>query len=91
MIQPLGDVWIGIVRDPGGAAPGPWRYVTGGAAAYAPWEGSEPNNQSGNQYLAVMRVSSGFMYDYGIDQQLAAVCECDFKPPSNADYDPATN
>jgi hypothetical protein len=91
VIQPVGDVWVGIVRDPGGAAPWPWRYVTGGPATYAPWEGSEPNNMSGDQYVAVLRQSSSFMYDYGALNLEYAVCECDLKPPVNADYDPLTN
>jgi hypothetical protein len=89
LIQALpGDAWVGIVRDPGGQSPWPWRLVTGGAASFAPWEGSEPNNMSGNQYVAVMRKTSGFLYDYGIDQSLYAVCECDRRSAVNADYDP---
>ena len=89
LIQTIpGDAWVGVVRDPGGAAPWPWRYVTGEAASYAPWEGSEPNNMSGNQYVGVLRRSSGYLYDYGVDQVMAAVCECDRRPASNASYDP---
>lgn len=91
VIQPVGDAWVGIVRDPGGNAPWPWRYVTGGAATFAPWESSEPNNMSGDQYVAVLRQSSSLMYDYGALNLEYAVCECDKKPAVNADYDPATN
>ena len=91
-IQSLaGDAWVGIVRDPGGTAPWPWRYVTGGTASYAPWESTEPNNLSGDQYVAVLRKTSGMTYDYGPDNLVYAVCECDLKPPMNADYDPNTN
>jgi hypothetical protein len=86
----LGDAWVGIVRDPGGVAPWPWRYVTGGPAVYAPFEGSEPNNMSGDQYTLVMRKSSRLLYDYGIANLLYAVCECDGHAPVNADFDPAT-
>jgi hypothetical protein len=85
-----GDAWVGIVRDPGGVAPWPWRKVTGGAAIYAPFESTEPNNMSGDQYTVVMRQSSQLLYDYGVGQLVYAVCECDGRPPSNADYDPAT-
>jgi hypothetical protein len=90
-IQSIGDAWVGIVRDPGGSAPWPWRYVTGGAAAYQPWEGTEPNNMSADQYVAVLRQTSGFLYDYGPTNLVFAVCECDMKPSVNADYDPQTN
>lgn len=85
-----GDAWVGIVRDPGSALPWPpWRFVTGGAAAFAPFEGSEPNNMSGDQYTAVIRKSSRFLYDYGVGELVFAVCECDHRPPINADFDPA--
>lgn len=83
-----GDTWVGIVRDPGGTAPWPWRYVTGGAATYAPFEGSEPNNMSGDQYTVVLRKSSRFLYDYGVGNLVYAVCECDGRPPVDADYTP---
>jgi Lectin C-type domain len=91
LIQSLpGDAWVGIVRDPGGTSPWPWRLVTGGPATYAPWESTEPNNMSGNQYVGVMRKSSGQLFDYGVDQVEYAVCECDRRAAVNADYDPAT-
>jgi hypothetical protein len=90
-IQSIGDAWVGIVREPGGNAPWPWRYVTGGAASYAPWESTEPNNMSADQYVAVLRLTSGMLYDYGPTNLVFAVCECDMKPPVNADYDPQTN
>jgi hypothetical protein len=90
-IQTVGDAWVGIVRDPGGSAPWPWRVVTGGAASYAPWEGTEPNNMSGDQYVGVIRQSSGYLYDYGPTNLVYAICECDMRPPMNADYDPNTN
>lgn len=90
-IQSVGDAWVGIVREPGGNSPWPWRYVTGGAATYAPWESSEPNNMSADQYVAVLRLTSGFLYDYGPTNLVFAMCECDLKPPVNADYDPQTN
>ena len=64
VIQSLGDAWVGIVRDPGGTAPWPWRYVTGGAASYQPWQGAEPNNMSADQYVAVLRMTSGFLCDW---------------------------
>jgi hypothetical protein len=85
-----GDAWVGIVRDPGGSAPWPWRYVTGGNAAFAPFEGSEPNNMSGDQYTVVLRRSSRFLYDYGVGQVVQAICECDHRAPINADYDPGS-
>lgn len=84
------DVWVGIVRDPGGTAPWPWRYVTGGAATFAPWESSEPNNLSGDQYVAGLRKASGMIYDYGAANLVGSLCECDGMPPVNADFDPAT-
>jgi hypothetical protein len=91
LVQMLpGDAWVGIVRDPGGP-PWEWRYVTGGAATYAPFEGSEPNNMSGDQLTVVMRRSSRYLYDYGVGQLVSAVCECDGRPTVNADFDPATN
>jgi hypothetical protein len=88
LIQALpGDAWVGIVRYPGD--PWEWRYVTGGPATYAPFEGAEPNNMSGNQFVTVIRRSSGFLYDYGVDQAgVYAVCECDGRPPVDADYTP---
>ncbi len=85
-----GDAWVGVVRDPGGDAPWPWRYVTGGAATFAPFEAAEPNNVSGDQFTVVLRKSSRFLYDYGVGEQVYAICECDHRPPINADYDPGT-
>ena len=85
-----GDAWIGMVRDPGGTAPWPWRYVTGGAAAFAPFEGGEPNNLNGNQLVVVLRKGSRFLYDYGVVEQVYSICECDHRPPVNADYDPGS-
>jgi len=85
-----GDAWVGIVRDPGGQAPWPWHYVTGGDATFAPFEGSEPNNMSGDQFTVVIRKSSRFLYDYGVGNLVPAICECDNRPPIDADYDPGT-
>ncbi len=85
-----GDAWVGVVRDPGGIAPWPWRYVTGGDATFAPFEGSEPNNMSGDQFTVVLRKSSRLLYDYGVGQLVHSVCECDHRAPVNADYDPGT-
>ena len=84
------DAYVGIVREPGGTSPWPWRYVTGGAATFALWEPIEPNNLSGDQYIAAMRQTSQQLYDYGITTVGASMCECDGQPPVNADYDPAT-
>lgn len=90
LIQTLpADPWVGIVRDPG-EPPWQWRYVTGGAATFAPFEDTEPNNMSGNQLVIALRRTSRLLYDYGIDRTLPSVCECDGDPPVDADYDPAT-
>jgi hypothetical protein len=65
-------------------------YVTGGAATFAPFEGGEPNNLSGDQYTVVLRKGSRLLYDYGTANLLYAICECDQRPPVNADFDPGT-
>src|SRR5665647_2519710 len=87
-----GGVLPGSRTRPTHASPGstlpwpPWRFVTGGVAAFAPFEGSEPNNMSGDQFTVVIRKSSRFLYDYGVGQLVSAVCECDPRAPVNADY-----
>jgi hypothetical protein len=41
--------------------------------------------------VGVIRQSSGYLYDYGPTNLVYAICECDMRPPMNADYDPNTN
>lgn len=83
-----GDVWVGVMRD----APMPWvwRVVTGGNASYLPWEPTQPDNQSGDQQVVTLMRTSGLLRDVstGSSTDRAALCECDRRPPMNADYGP---
>lgn len=79
------DVWVGVVRDPAAN----WRWVTGGNAAYLPWASGQPD--LGNQYVVRVDKFTGAFYDRGTSDHLPALCECDGRPPVNADYDPSTN
>lgn len=82
------DVWVGVMRD----APQPWvwRVVTGGSASYLPWETGQPDNQSGDQQVVSLMRASGLIRDVstGSSTDRAALCECDRRPPTNADYTP---
>ena len=82
------DVWGGVMRD----APQPWvwRVVTGGSASYLPWETGQPDNQSGDQQVVSLMRASGLIRDVstGSSTDRAALCECDRRPPTNADYTP---
>lgn len=85
------DIWVGVVRDPV-AVDLPinwrWRWVTGGAAMFLPWETGQPDNQSNNQYVVSLINSSGLLrdVDIGTTTNRAALCECDRMPPVDADY-----
>lgn len=83
-----GDVWVGVMRD----APMPWvwRVVTGGNASYLPWETGQPDNQSGDQQVVTLIRASGLLRDVstGSSTDRAALCECDRRPPVDADYGP---
>lgn len=82
------DVWVGVMRD----APQPWvwRVVTGGTASYLPWEPGQPDNQSGDQQVVSLIRASGLIRDVSTGSSVyrAALCECDRRPPTNADYTP---
>ena len=83
-----GDVWVGVMRD----APMPWvwRAVTGGNASYLPWETGQPDDQSGDQQVVSLMRASGLLRDVstGSSTNRAALCECDRRPPVDADYRP---
>ncbi len=83
-----GDVWVGVMRD----APEPWvwRVVTGGNASFLPWEAGQPDNQSRDQQVVSLIRSSGLLRDVstGSSVNRAALCECDRRPPVDADYRP---
>ncbi|MBL8624028.1 MAG: C-type lectin domain-containing protein [Myxococcales bacterium] len=83
-----GDVWVGVMRD----APTPWvwRVVTGGNASYLPWETGQPDNQSNDQQVVTLIRASGLLRDVstGSSTDRAALCECDRRPPVDADYRP---
>lgn len=83
-----GDVWVGVMRD----APMPWvwRVVTGGNASYLPWEPGQPDNQSNDQQVVTLIRASGLLRDVstGSSTDRAALCECDRRPPVDADYGP---
>ena len=83
----VGDAWVGVVRDPAATqAEWRWRWVTGGTASFLPWEADQPDNASGNQLVVVLIAGSGQLRDIDISQVRNAVCECDRRPPMNADY-----
>lgn len=79
------DVWVGVVRDPSSTT---WRWVTGGTATYLPWGANQPDG--GDQYVVRVDKFGGTFYDRGVSDALPALCECDHRPPMNADYDPLT-
>ncbi|MBK9033226.1 MAG: C-type lectin domain-containing protein [Myxococcales bacterium] len=80
------DIWVGIMRDP--PMPWVWRQVTGGPASYLPWEGDQPDNQSGDQQVVTLMRATGLLRDVspGTSTARPALCECDRRPPTNADY-----
>lgn len=80
------EVWVGVVRDSSSTT---WRAVTGGNAPYLPWGTGQPD--LGNQYVVRVDKFTGGFYDRGADDALPALCECDGRPPVNADWDPGTN
>lgn len=83
------DVWVGVVRNPAPDASGwRWRWVTGGAAMFLPWESDQPDNASGNQLVVSLINSTGLLrdVDIGTATNRPALCECDRMPPVDADY-----
>lgn len=88
------ELWVGLVRDQSGAAgPWAWHWVTGGVGVEPlGWSLGQPDNGGDQtQYVVRMDRDTGAIYDRDFtDASLRALCQCDGRPPINADYDPAT-
>jgi hypothetical protein len=88
------ELWVGLVRDQSGAAgPWAWHWVTGGVGVEPlGWSLGQPDNGGDQtQYVVRMERDTGAIYDRDFtDASLRALCQCDGRPPVNADYDPAT-